>query len=48
MLISNLLDSKVINNECEGDGYGFMGPEYLCEFNRFTSLLLQVIFKSVM
>ena len=42
MLISNILNSKVIKNEGEGDGYGFMGPESWGEFYRLISLLLQV------
>ena len=48
MFFSSIIDSKVINNEGEGDGYGFVGLEYWGEFNRLVSVLLQVLFKYVM
>ena len=48
MFSSHIMYSKVINNEGEVDGSGFVGPYYWGEFNRLISVLLQVIFKYVM
>ena len=42
MLISNILDSKVIDNEGGGYGYGFLVPESRSEFKRLISVLPQV------
>ena len=44
IFISNTLDSKVINNEGEGNGSGFVGPESCGEFYWLISVLLQVYF----
>ena len=43
MLFSNIIDYKLINNECEGHGYGFVGLDYWGEFNKLISVLLQAI-----
>ena len=48
MFLSNTLNSKVINNNCEGYWAGFVVPDSRGEFNRLISVFLQVIFKSFM
>ena len=48
MMFSNILYYKVINNEGELYGSGFMSTELWDELNRLISVLLQVLFKYFM
>ena len=43
MLFSKIIDSKVINNEGEGNGYVFVGLESWGDFNMLIYVLLQVL-----
>ena len=43
MLFSNISVSKVINNEGEGYGSVFVGPDSLVGFNRLIYVILRVI-----
>ena len=47
MFVSGILNSKVINNDNEGLGYIFVGPESWGEFFRFRFAPLQLIFKYI-
>ena len=48
MLLSNIIYLKVINNKSEGYGSGFVGLYYWGELNGLISVLIKVLFYSVM